>query len=327
MSAFPFDLPIPVLQAPVGGASTPRLCVAVSNAGGMGGIALSWTEPTAARDKIRAVHRGTDRPFYVNFALAFHPISLAAALEEGVPCVTFSWGDPRLHVSSVRASGAKLGIQVTNMDGAKYALDLGADFLICQGVEAGGHVQSTIGLEELLPEILEVAGNAPVVASGGISTGAHISKWLQMGAAAVSIGTRFVATVESGAHEHYKSRLASDGPKETALTVCFDGGWPAAPHRVLRNRTLETWEASGCPATGVRPGEGETVAYTESGEPILRYDSAQPLEGAEGVLDDMCLYAGTGVSEIREAPAAADLLASLWEEARSEMDTASGPHR
>ena len=317
------DIEIPILQAPIGGASVPALCAAVSEAGGMGGLALSWTEPEAAKKKISSVLALTHKPFYVNFALAFEPKALPCALEAGARIVTFSWGMPTSYVGLVRGYGAKLGIQVANRDGALRALDLGANFLICQGLEAGGHVQSTTSLIDLLPVIVEVAGEVPVVASGGIATGAAIANVLGAGARAVSIGTLFLATQESAAHSEYKALLSEENSMTTALTGCFDIGWPLAAHRVLRNTTLETWEAAGRPGPGQRPGEGEIVAFTSRGEPVLRYEDTQPLSGTSGRIEEMCLYAGTGVSEIHDVPPAAELLTRIWIEARDHLARAS----
>jgi nitronate monooxygenase len=101
----------------------------------------------------------------------------------------------------------------------------------------------------------------------------------------------------------------------TALTVCFDGGWPYAAHRVLRNSTLETWEGAGSPAVRSRPGEGETVAVTADGEAILRYEDTAPRIGYTGDIEAMCLYAGTGCGAISDIPSAAELLQRLWREA------------
>ena len=104
----------------------------------------------------------------------------------------------------------------------------------------------------------------------------------------------------------------------TALTVCFEGGWPYSAHRVLRNSTLEAWEAAGSPAVGSRPGEGETVAATADGEAILRYGAAFPQQGFTGNIEAMCLYAGTGCSAIADIPSAGELVERLWRECGEE---------
>src|SRR5262249_53920092 len=149
----------------------------------------------------------TQGPIQANFVLAFAPLSLPVALEAGVRTITFSWGPPASEVGLVRSFGAKLGIQVAAVDDARRALDLGADFLICQGVEAGGHVQATRSLRELLPQVVSAAGGAPVVAAGGMGDGLAVARALSCGASAALLGTRFVATRESVAHDLYKNRL------------------------------------------------------------------------------------------------------------------------
>lgn len=311
-----FGLRYPICQAPTGSIAGAELAAAVSGAGALGAMALTWAQPEAAAELVQRVREATPAPFQVNYALYKPPASLAAALDAGAPVVTFSWGDPAPYLAQVRAAGAKFGIQVANAAGARRAADLGADFLICQGIEAGGHVQSTTPLDDLLPRILEAAVGLPVIASGGIGDGAGIAHVLALGADAAMLGTRFVATQESGAHPAYKERLTQVGPGETALTVCFDGDWPYAAHRVLRNGTLEGWEASGCSPVGQRPGEGETVGQTASGELILRYEDVAPRLGMTGDVLDMALYAGISSAVIQDIPAATDLVVRLWEECR-----------
>jgi len=311
-----FDLTYPIWQAPTGSIAGPELAASVSSAGGMGAMALTWTSPEQAVAQIRQVRAQTARPFQVNFALAFPPHALPASLEAGAPIVTFSWGDPSPYLAQIHAAGAKVGVQVTNVEGARRMVGLGADFLICQGFEAGGHVQSTQSLFLLLPQIVAVAEELPVVAAGGIGDGKGIAQALRLGAAAAMLGTRFVATQESRAHPDYKARLVAAQAEATALTVCFDGDWPYAAHRVLRNSTLEAWEAAGSPPVGARPGEGEVVGTNAAGEPILRYADTAPRQGFAGDTPAMCLYAGTGCHAIHDVPSATDLLPRLWQEAQ-----------
>ena len=312
-----YGLRVPIVQAPTGSIAGPELAIAVANAGAMGALALTWTEPEEAARLVRQVRAGTDGPFLANFALAFPPNALDAALEAGVPIVTFSWGDAAPYVERVHAAGAKVGIQVSNVSGAIAAYHSGADFIICQGVEAGGHVQGSYDLLYILPYIIEHAKELPVIAAGGIATGEKIANVLQSGAAAASLGTRFVATQESRAHNEYKSMLTLPYLNVTALTVCFQGGWPYAAHRVLRNRTFDDWEMYGSQPIGRRPGEGDIIAHTANGQPILRYDDTAPRQGMTGDIGAMCLYAGTGVGAITDIPPAAELIARLWQEAQN----------
>lgn len=309
-----FGLRVPIVQAPTGSIAGPELAIAVAEAGGMGALALTWTNPEQAVYYVQQVRKATEGAFLVNFALAFPPKSLNAVLEAGAPVISFSWGDPEPYLGQVRQAGAKWGVQVTNVAGAKRALDLGADFLVCQGVEAGGHVQSTLSLRELLPRIVETAGEVPVLAAGGLATGNDIAQVLRMGAAGAVLGTRFVATRESRAHDLYKQRIVQAKGDDTALTVCFDGGWPQAMHRVLRNTTLETWEAAGSPPVGQRPGENEAVGATASGETIVRYEDTAPRQQFTGDVEAMCLYAGTGCGYISDIPTAQTVVQQLWAE-------------
>lgn len=307
----------PIWQAPTGSIAGPQLAAAVSKAGGMGSMALTWTTPEVAAEQVSLVRSQTANPFFVNFALALPPLALDASLGAGAPIITFSWGDPEPYLTKVRAAGAKVGIQVTNVAGARRAVAQGADFLICQGVEAGGHVQSNTSLWELLPRVVEAAPDVPVIGAGGIGQGREIAKVLSLGAKGAMLGTRFVATQESRAHLEYKRKLV-EASGETALTVCYEGGWPYSAHRVLRNSTLEAWEAAGSPAVGSRPGEGEAVAATASGEAILRYEDTAPQAGYTGHIEAMCLYSGTGCSAITDIPFAGELVERLWRECSEE---------
>jgi nitronate monooxygenase len=181
--------------------------------------------------------------------------------------------------------------------------------------EAGGHVQANSRLLETLPKVLDEAKLTPVIAAGGIGNGADIRTMLSAGASGAILGTRFVATRESSAHQEYKNSLLKADKGDTVLTVCFEGGWPYATHRVLRNGTFIRWDAAGCPPVGKRPGEGDVVATRSDGGTVLRYAISSPLASFTGnQLLDCALYAGEGVGAVRDIPAAGDLVARLWKE-------------
>jgi len=289
------------MQAPVAGAATARLAGEVSGAGGLGSLGASWTELRVLREQIRSIGRITDRPFCVNLVLDFEQDErLEVAVEERAPIVSFSFGLRPQLVARARAGGARVFVQVGSGDAARAAADAGADALIVQGVEAGGHLQGVVGLLPLLAEVRR-AVSLPVLAAGGIGDPASARAVLAAGAVAVVMGTRFVASDESAAHPRYKARLLQAEAGDTALTELFDVGWPASPHRVLRNATYEAWEAAGSPMSGERPGEGEEVV---SGIP--RYAANMPLAGMEGDVEAMAMYAGQSVGAITEVePAAA----------------------
>lgn len=281
-------------------------------------MGITWHTEENAVAEIRLIQAQTSAPFFVNYALAFTPQTLPAVLETGIRVLTFSWGDPAPHFPLVRSFGVTVGVQVTNRVGARKMCDLGADFLVCQGVEAGGHVQANRSLWEVLPEVLEAAGETPVVVAGGISDGKSMVRALQLGAQGVQLGTRFVASVESRAHTVYKEALCHASAKETALTVCFDGGWGYTTQRVLRNSTLEAWEGAGSPPVNARPGEGEEIALTATGIPIFRYEDTAARQGMTGNIEAMCLYAGESCETIREILSAEESLLRLIEECELE---------
>jgi nitronate monooxygenase len=311
-----FNLKYPILQAPVGFASGPDLVVAVCEAGAMGSMALTRASPEDARASVKKVLSGTKGFFAVNYILHFDPKSLSSAVDAGAPFVQFSWGLPSKEiVTIIRSAGGKFAVQVAGADGAKAALDLGAEYLVVQGTEAGGHVQASLPLMEALSKVLAVSEGKPVFAVGGISNGAGIRKVLAAGASGASVGTRFVATEESYAHPAYKKALLNANAGDTALTVCFEGGWPNAPHRVLRNDTFRQWEAAGCPPSGKRPGEGDVLAKRPDGSPVLRYSGFSPSKLLTGDYIEQCaLHAGEGVGEINDIPSAGALVHRLWHE-------------
>ncbi len=311
-----FGLKYPIFQAGFGTSTTVPLAAAISNAGAMGAIAGLRIE--SAKDTVQKLKAATNRPFYVNILLALQaqnpPAILPAVLEGGAQVIQFSWGLPaREAIAMIRSNGAKFGMQVTSKESARMALDLGADYLVCQGTEAGGHVQAHRGLFETLPLVLEEARGKPVIAAGGIGDGLGIAKALSAGAGAAMLGTRFLATVESAAHPDYKRSLIGAKAADTALTMCFQDGWPAA-HRVLRNQTFVNWEAAGCPPPGKRPGEGDAVATRPNGSKLLRYANQSPMVGYEGRIVECSLYAGQSVEMVKDIPAAADLVKRLWDE-------------
>jgi nitronate monooxygenase len=310
-----FGLKYPIFEAPHGPQTCSELAIAVSNAGAMGALA-ALSDPEEAHRTVSKVRSQTKGNFIVNFILQFEPTALQAALDAGAPNVLFSWGIPtKGMIAAVRAAGAKLGMQVTSAESARAAVDVGADYLVCQGTEAGGHVQATRTLYETLPIVLEVARDKPVVAAGGIGNGQGIYRALAAGASGAALGTRFVATAESHAHEDYKRALVAAHAKDTALTICFQGGdgW-SATHRALRNRTFVMWETAGCLSPGKRPGERDTIARRADGSPILRYEDWSPLRGFTGSVTECPMWAGTSVEFVRDLPNAAELVERLWRE-------------
>jgi hypothetical protein len=136
---------------------------------------------------------------------------------------------------------------------------------------------------------------------GGIADGRGLAAVLALGAAGAWIGTRFLASREATIHPRYRERLLSATKNDTVfLEELFDVGWRKAPHRVLRNKTVETWEAAGQPPSGARPGEGEVIAKSRSGGEIVGYQSCTPGTDTEGDIDALSLWAGQSVGLVSE---------------------------
>jgi nitronate monooxygenase len=313
-----FGLKYPIMQSGMGIVAGPELAIAVSAAGGLGSLGMSGLNVETARPRLAQIKAATDRPFAVNFLLRTEVGlgTLQNALDAGAPIAQFSWGLPSAEfVAAIRRAGAKLGIQVGTAEGARRAVDLGADFIICQGTAAGGHVQANMPLDESLPRVLDVAKATPVLAAGGIATGAAIRRALLAGASGVFMGTRFVATREAFAHAEYKNALVKANASDAVLSVCFQDGWVNAPHGALRNQTMKMWEAEGCPPPGRRPGEGDLLAVSAIGTKRIRYSTAMPLQTDAGDrIAEMCMYAGKSAGDVTDIPGAGELMERLWKE-------------
>ena len=298
------------MQAPIGPATTTALVTGVSSTGGLGTLAASWTEPEKLREQLQRIRSQLDeRPFCVNLVLAFDQRErLTIALAEGSPAISFSWGVDHDLFAQARSAGAIVLAQVADVGAAREAVAAGADILIAQGVEAGGHVQGKTPLLELVHALREVG--LPIVAAGGIGDAAVARQALDAGADAVACGTAFLAAEEANVHAAYLDAVISANAADTVLTTAFDGDWPDAPHRVIRNNTLTAWESAGCPPAGARPGEGEIVA-TLGRHPIERYADAQPTRSTAGDVGAMAMYAGTSVGAVIRRTSAAEITRQL----------------
>lgn len=300
----------PIMQAPIASAGTTELALAVANAGGIGSLAMTWEEPETAFSIINYMNKKTTGLYAANFSLAFEPKALEAVLKAGVPMVTFSWGMSEEHCNLVKQHNVLFGVQVGSLPAALNAINRGADFLVCQGIEAGGHVQSTIPLYNLLASVIPNV-DVPVIAAGGIADADDVAEVLQLGASIAALGTRFVNAEESQAHPQYQQAIIDAGPESTAYTCCFDGGWPLSNSRVLRNRTLNNWESEGCPPHGDRPDENQIIAWSESSREISRYSIASPVKTTTGNVLDLALYAGSSSTKIVDVLPAAEIVENL----------------
>jgi NAD(P)H-dependent flavin oxidoreductase YrpB (nitropropane dioxygenase family) len=315
---------VPILNAPIGTAAGPELAAAVSNAGGLGMIAVSFLKDAdAVRQAIRRVRALTDKPFGVNLLLEWpQEERLAACLAEGVRVVSLFWGDPAPHVEAIHRAGALLMQSVGGVDEAVHACEAGADLLLAQGWEAGGHVRGEIATMALVPRIADAVPGLPVVAAGGIADGRGVAAALMLGAAGVALGTRFVASAESTVPPVYRDLLLAADTGDTIFGETFDIGWPDSNMRTLRNSTMRRWIEAGRPPIGARPGEGETVAHGADGTPIPRYHVTQPAPGITGELEALALYCGQGVGLIGGVEPAGEIVHRLVREARARLDGA-----
>jgi NAD(P)H-dependent flavin oxidoreductase YrpB (nitropropane dioxygenase family) len=291
----------------MGGVATPELAAAVAQAGALGMLCEYGPEPTTERMARAVEMAGPDGAIGMgffgqwiesdldNFEIAAHWLRVVE--------VFWSRPDAALVERARRSGGALVAWQVGSTDEAEIAEDAGCDFVIAQGVEAGGHVRGTVPRDALLAMMLDRI-NIPVVLAGGIATAADVAAVINAGAAAVRVGTRFVATAESSAHPAYIDALiAAQSGDETVLTTTFSGGWPDAPHRVLQSAVDRV--------TGY---DGDIVGYINRGgerQPIPRFTVSTPSDDVEGDIDAMALYAGMGVGAVQAVRTAGQVVAEL----------------
>ena len=310
---------VPIVQAPIGAASTAELVAAVSNAGALGMLSGSWREPRELRTLISAIRASTDRPFGVNLGLEWEQGErLGICLEAGVPVISFFWGDPSPLIERVHEAGALVMQTIRSTEDAKRQVAKGVDILVAQGWEAGGHVWGEVATMPLIPSVVDAVGSVPVIAAGGIGDGRGMAAALALGAQGVWLGTRFLASTESAAHDVYKDAVIAADESQTVYTTLFDGGW-SAPHRVLRNSTYLAWEAAGRPSLGERPGEGEQLATNADGSAVRRYDDAKPVVGITGDVESLSLYAGQSAGLVHDVRPAAQIVAELASEAERSL--------
>jgi enoyl-[acyl-carrier protein] reductase II len=236
----------PIFQAAMSWASSnSALIIAVSNAGGLGVLAAGPMRPEDFRRALREIKAGTDKPYGVNIPLnnPRAPELLQIALEEKIPVMVASQGGPREHLARFRSVGTKWLHVVASVEHAKKAEAAGVDALVVDGAEAGGHPPpSEVGTLVLVRRVVK-AVKLPVVASGGVADGAGVAALLALGAEAVQLGTRFIATPEASVHDNYKKAVLAADVGDTALV-----GRGGLPIRQLQNsfsRKYAALEASG----------------------------------------------------------------------------------
>jgi len=313
---------LPIGNAPIGTAAGPELAAAVSNAGGLGLMAISFLKrPEDVRAAIRRIRALTDRPFGVNLLLEWSQEErLRVCLEERVPLISLFWGDPSAHVSAIHRAGSRLMQTVGSVAEAKQAARAGADVILAQGWEAGGHVRGEVSTLCLLPTVVDAVHPTPVAAAGGIADGRGIAAALVLGAGMAMMGTRFVASREARVPPLYQEAILAADADDTVFGETFDKGWPNSNMRTLRNSTMRRWLEAGRPQPGARPGEHDIVAHTADGTPIPRYHVTQPHPSVIGDQESLALYAGQSAGLIRDVRPAADIIRTLAADAAAALD-------
>jgi NAD(P)H-dependent flavin oxidoreductase YrpB (nitropropane dioxygenase family) len=309
----------PIVQAGMGGGiSRHELAAAVSEAGGLGTIAVNGAAAIAR--ELRAARALTGRALAVNVLLPFARADWCAAAAQADVVVTF-WGKPRR-----RTPGVWLH-QCGSVAEARAAAAAGADGLILQGVEAGGHVRGTLPAHELLARVRAALGTGapPLLLAGGIAERADVAAALEAGAAAAVAGTRFLLSAESRAHPEYVARALA--ARETVLTELFGLGWPA-PHRVVRNAATERWLRDGADPRGplalralnrasfvgarwLPPAVQQRVARAQRPDSRLLSPTPATDDGLATLVAAGPLYAGETVARIGGVRPAAELVAAL----------------
>jgi NAD(P)H-dependent flavin oxidoreductase YrpB (nitropropane dioxygenase family) len=330
-----FGLRHPFVGAGMGFVALPALVAAVSEAGGLGVLGVAPEPPPVFAERLTQIRALTSRPFGVDFFLTTSPtlgpitvddhIAIAAAAK--VDLVVFHFDIPSAAwVATLKAAGCRIWVQVSTVDFARRALAAGADGLVAQGKEAGGHNRSTTPLHHLLHDLRhELGHDVLLLAAGGIATGADVVAALAHGADGVWVGTRLVASTEAYAHPGWKQRIVEAGSHDTVVTKLFGPELPCQPYRVLRNPAIDAAigrqdELCALPPTGAPIGTTllfPGTSFATPGVPMPTFSALPPTPDTTGNLDAMGLPTGEGAHHIRDIKPAAHIVRDLMAEARS----------
>ncbi len=306
---------VPIQQAGMGSHSKPPLASAVASAGGLGMVSvysIYGGPPTNVAKMLGKTREQTSGVFGANFImrhvkpdLAHETVRVAA---EHARVVEFFYTDPDpALIEIVHSEGALACWQVGSREEAVAAVDAGCDFIVAQGIGAGGHVRGKFGLLALLDQVLG-AVDVPVVAAGGIGSGRAMAAVLAAGADGVRVGTRFLAVEEAEAHPDYLKALIAAEAQDTVYTEAFSAYW-RAPHRVLRS-SVDAAEAFQGEFVG-------TMADTWNGEryQLQRFECSALHKSAIGNIAAMAHLAGESVGGVKKVQTAAEVIHELTSEA------------
>lgn len=307
----------PIVSAGMGGVARSELVAAVLSAGGCGLLGMVRESPELIRREIAAVRERTDRPFGVNlipFGTAPNLLDeeLAACFEAKVHAMCFFWDVRPDLITRAHEAGCKVLYQVGRLDDAIAAEAAGTDVIICQGMEAGGHVHGSVSSLVLLPQVAR-AVQVPVLASGGFATGSGLVAAFALGAQGIHCGTAFLATQESFAHDFHKQRILEAGADDTVLSDVFAINWPPrSPGRMLRNSVTESHRDR---LFGHGPDDFPREVIGREGErPIYKFSTDSPLRNMTGDFEAMPAFAGQSCGLIEDiCPAGERLRRIVWE--------------
>jgi nitronate monooxygenase len=283
----------------------------VSEGGGLGMLGagrggLGWLERECG-----LARAATSKPWGIGFLTwAIGSEAVDAAIEQSPAAIMLSFGDPAPFAETIREAGIPLMVQVTTLDEARRALDVGANVVVAQGSEAGGHGGGRATLP-FVPAVVDIAGTTPVVAAGGIADGRGLAAALMLGAAGAMIGTRFEATHEALLDPEEAKAITAAGASDTVrgrvLDIANDADWPARyPARTLRNRFTDEWA-------------GRESELESDQSALAEYRAAAD----RGDRDYLPIWAGEAVDLITELDSASGLVARIAEQAAATI-TAAG---
>jgi nitronate monooxygenase len=304
------DIEAPIALAPMARSAGGSLAAAVSNGGGLGLVGGGLGDPAWLERELAIVTAATDRPWGVGFlSWSASRAVVERALEYRPKAVMLSFGDPRPLAEPVLAAGVRLVIQVTGLDEAREALDLGADVIVAQGGEAGGHGGGRATLP-FVPIVADLAGPTPVLAAGGIADGRGIAAALSLGAAGVLLGTRFQASAEALVDPAVTKAIVDgrgeDTERSRVLDIARSSAWPKRyPGRALRNEFLDRWR-----------GREDELAADDAAK--AEYRAA----AADGDMSVVAVWASEAIDLITAVSPAADLVAQLATEAEEALTRA-----
>jgi nitronate monooxygenase len=293
----------PIISAPMAMVADAKLAAAVSRAGGFGVLGGGYGDEAWLTCELNAAGDARIGVGFITWSMAKNPRVLDLALERKPPAIMLSFGDVAPHAEKIKRAGALLICQVQTVKHARAALANGADILIAQGAEAGGHGDAR-GTFALVPAVVDAARGVPVAAAGGVADGRGLAAALMLGADGVLVGTRFYATLEAAIHHAAKERVVATSGDETIRSIMFDivrrNVWPA-PYgiRTLRNAFFEKW----------RGREAELLQH--QAEEAARYEKARDA----GDFDIAGVVAGEAVDMIADIPSAAEVVERIAKEA------------